>query len=302
MASLEEFATETVQRYCGVIKYYETWNEPNNTPYWDGTNAQLVAVAQEVYSIAKDPANCGCTDGVCAPNGGVNPNQVLLPPISSVSTGNLKWLNSYLASAPTPYPYADVATFHGYNVTIPENIIPEVQSLNQALANYGMASLPLWNTEASWGPLTTVDQDQASWLMRYHVALATTGVSRFVWYAYDNCGWGTLWEAPWCANPLMPTSQVTVGGAAYAVIENWLSGASLVDCQVYENGLWSCELQRPGNYSAWMIWSSTGTDISVPIPESSGLTIYRDWQNNVTGLPSELTIGEMPVLIGNLIP
>jgi hypothetical protein len=160
----------------------------------------------------------------------------------------------------------------------------------------------LWDTEASWGSQSSVDQDQAAWLMRYHVALASTGVSRFIWYAYDSCGWGTLWEAPWCTDPQMPLSQVTDPGIAYPVIENWLSGANLVNCQLYENGLWSCELQRPGNYSAWMIWSSTGTDISVPIPESSGLTVYRDWQNNVTALPSTLTVGEMPVLIGNLNP
>jgi hypothetical protein len=32
------------------------------------------------------------------------------------------------------------------------------------------------------------------------------------------------------------------------------------------------------------------------------LTVYRDWQNNVNTLPSELAVGEMPVLLGNLNP
>jgi len=303
MTAFDDFATAVVQRYCGTIKYYETWNEPNNPSYWSGTNEQLLTVAQNLYQIAKDPANCGCTNGMCSPNGGVNPNQVLMPPISHGNTQGLSWLDSYLATAGAQYPYADVAAFHGYgSATDPEEIVTQVQSLKQTLANHGLSNLQLWNTEASWGSFTSVDQDQAAWLMRYHVALAATGVSRFIWYAYDNCGWGTLWEAPWCTDPQMPTSQVTDPGQAYAVIENWLSGANLVNCQLYENGLWSCELQRPGNYSAWMIWSSTGTDISVPIPQSSGLTVYRDWQNNVTALPSELTVGEMPVLLGNLNP
>jgi hypothetical protein len=100
----------------------------------------------------------------------------------------------------------------------------------------------------------------------------------------------------------MPVGQLTDPGQAYGVIENWLSGATLQNCQLYENGLWICELQRPGNYSAWMIWSSTGTNITVPIPESFGLTQYRDWQNNVNPLTSELSIGELPVLLGNLTP
>jgi hypothetical protein len=184
----------------------------------------------------------------------------------------------------------------------PEQIVSQVQSLNQILANHGLSTLPLWNTEASWGSLTSVDQDQASWLMRYQAAQAVTGVSRFVWYSYDNCGWGTLWVAPWCTGTTMPLSQPTAAGEAYPVIQNWLSGASIVNCQTYENGLWACELQRPGNYSAWMVWSSTGAEIDVPIPATSGLTIYRDWQNNVDSLSSSLTVGEMPVLLGNLNP
>jgi hypothetical protein len=48
-----------------------------------------------------------------------------------------------------------------------------------------------------------------------------------------------------------------------------------------------------------MLWSSTGTQISVPIPEESGLTVYRDWQNNVKTLPAELTVDQMPVLLEN---
>jgi len=305
MTAFDEFATAVVQRYCGTIKYYETWNEPNNLPYWNGSKAQLSTIAQNVYQITKDPANCGCSNGVCSPNGGANPNQVLLPPINKVNPSNLSWLDSYLATTGPTYPYADVAAFHGYGSTTdgaPEQIVTQVQSLNQILANHGLSNLQLWNTEASWGSLTSVDQDQASWLMRYHVALALTGVSRFIWYAYDNCGWGTLWEAPWCSNPLMPLAQVTAPGEAYAVIENWLSGANLVSCQTYQNGLWVCEFERPGNYSAWMVWSSTGTEIAVPIPANSGLTVYRDWQNDVNSLPAELTVGEMPVLLGNLNP
>jgi len=306
MAAFAEFATSLVQRYCGTIKYYETWNEANNSFYWSGNNTQLLAVAQSLYQIAKDPANCGCTNGKCSPNGGVNPNQVLTPSISGLSAPKLSWLDSYLSTAGTQYPYADVVAFHGYlpygTTANAEQIVTEVQSLNQTLANHGLSNLPLWNTEASWGSIPSVDQDQASWIMRYHTALAVSGVSRFIWYAYDNCGWGTLWEAPWCAAPAEPTSQVTAPGAAYAVIQNWLSGATLANCQTYQNGLWICQLQRPGNYTAWMVWSSTGTDIPVPIPVSSGLTVYRDWQNNVTPLPSELTVGEMPVLLGNLNP
>jgi hypothetical protein len=74
MTAFDDFATHVVQRYCGTIKNYETWNEPNDQKYWSGTNAQLLTVAQHLYQVAKDPANCGCANGVCGPNGGANPN------------------------------------------------------------------------------------------------------------------------------------------------------------------------------------------------------------------------------------
>ena len=145
----EDFATHVVQRYCGKVKYYEPWNEPNNLPFWDGDNAQMLTLARTLYRIAKDPANCGCTNGGCSPNGGVNPNKVLLPPISG-GAASIPWLDSYLASAGTVYPYADIATFHGYVWAgyPPEDIVGIVQSLRQTLAKYGLSDLELWNTEA----------------------------------------------------------------------------------------------------------------------------------------------------------
>jgi hypothetical protein len=298
MIAFDDFVTHLVQRYCGTIKYYETWNEPNDPFFWSGTNAQLLMVAQHLYQVAKDPANCGCANGMCSPGGGANPNQVLMPPVSRITSSNLSWLDSYLGSAGAQYTYADIAAFHGYGATNPEEIVTQVQSLQQTLATHGLSNLQLWNTEADWGPIDPVGQQQASWLMRYHVALATTGVSRFVWFAYDSCSWGTLWEG-YCPNPQMPIETVTAGGKAYAVIESWLSGANLPTCQEYENGLWACELQRSGAYEAWMLWSSTGTQISVPIPQGSGLTVYRDWQNYVNTLPTELNVDQMPVLLEN---
>ena len=82
MTAFDDFAAHIVQRYCGKIKYYETWNEPDDQQYWGGNSAQLLTVYQHLFQIAKVPANCGCANGVCAPNGGADPNQVLTPAIS----------------------------------------------------------------------------------------------------------------------------------------------------------------------------------------------------------------------------
>jgi len=149
MRAFDEFVTQTVRRYCGVVQYYETWNEPNLTAFWNSTDAQLLVVAHDLYQITKDPANCGCTNGVCSPGGGINPNQVLPPSVSTLSQPVLTWLDKYLAAAGSSYPYADIAAFHGYGYAQPEDIAQAIPQLKKILAKHGLSALELWDTEAS---------------------------------------------------------------------------------------------------------------------------------------------------------
>jgi len=297
MRAFDDFVTHVVQRYCGVVNYYDTWNESNLKAYWNGTNAQLLTIAGDLYRIAKDPANCGCTNGVCSPGGGANPNQVLLPSISIINEQGLSWLDSYLGAAGSSYPYADIVAFHGYGYAQPEDIAQTVPKLRKTLAKHGLATLELWDTEANWDTLTTGDQlQEVSWLMRFHVAQAAAGVSRFVWYAYDNCEWGTLW-GPACGASSDDWQGVRLPGDAYGTLETWMAGATLTHCDQYQDGLWACELQRSGGHEGWILWDSTGTGLSVRIPNQLPVTQYHDWSNKVGTLPQQITVDQMPVLL-----
>lgn len=296
--AMDEFATQLVRRYCGKVKYYETWNEPN-TPngFWDGSPDQLLTVAQHLYQIVKDPANCGCSTAGCGPGGGTNPNQVLLPSINQLNTSSIQWMDTYLGEAGAQYPYADIATFHGYDSTSPEHDAAEIPALESVLARHGLSSLPIWDTEASWGELTTpVTQAQASWLMREHVLHAAAGISRFIWYAYDGCDWGGLSYAARCGTD-DSTGEPNAAGAAYSVVQQWLAGSSVKECNSYKNGFWFCEIAQPNGRDAWMLWSTGGSSIPVSFESGSGFTSYLDWQNNSHELPAQLAVGEMPVLV-----
>jgi hypothetical protein len=302
IADFDDFATRMVQRYCGVIKYYETWNEPSAQAFWAGTNAQLLTLTQHLYRITKDPANCGCANNVCSPGGGTNSNQVLLPPINTPTQGSAQqWLQEWLAFVGSPYPYADVAAFHGYGYTDdPEDIYQGVQDMANTLAQYGLGGVEMWNTEASWGQDLNQTQDgDASWLMRYHIVQAITGVSRFIWYAYDNCDWGTLW-GPSCGMPQDSWTGIRPAGTAYGVVQQWLTGATVEYCEAHADGTWACKLTRPNGYVAWAVWSSNGNSITTPVPSGWGLVQYRDWQNEKLPLESEMIIGPMPILLENM--
>lgn len=289
-SAFDDFVTHVVQRYCGVVQYYETWNEPDQPIFWSGSNAQLATLASDLHRIASDPANCSAQ----------NPNRILLPPISSLNQANLAWLDAYLSSTGSTYPNADVAAFHGYGNTQPENIVAAIPNFQGVLANHGLASLQLWDTEASWGTSVSDDQrSQASWAIRFHVTQAISGVSRFTWYAYDNCAWGTLW-GPACGSAPDNWQGARLPAQAYAAAQSWLTGSTLTLCEQYEDGLWACALQRPGGYQGWILWNATnGASSSVAIPAQHQLTQYRDWQNVVHTLPQQLTVDEMPVLLEN---
>jgi hypothetical protein len=48
LPAMDSFLTNFVQRECGLVTYYEAWNEPNLGDYWQGTNTQLLTVVQHV--------------------------------------------------------------------------------------------------------------------------------------------------------------------------------------------------------------------------------------------------------------
>jgi hypothetical protein len=75
MTDWTNFVSQVVQRSNGRIKYWEIWNEPDNSDFWSGMNAQLVALAQSAYSIIKsaDPSS-----------------KILLPPPLRTRTGQMR--------------------------------------------------------------------------------------------------------------------------------------------------------------------------------------------------------------------
>ena len=301
LSSLDQFTSDLVKRYCGKIRYYETWNEPNLSLFWKGSDAQLLEIAQQIHAIVKDPSNCGCTAGTCSPGGGANPNKVLLPSINSLAPNSLGWLEHWLGSALSPYPYADIASFHGYGYeNNPENIRDGVQSLRTTLNRLGLANLELWNTEASWGRAQNQTQEQqAAWLMRYQTIQAATGVSRFMWYAYDNCDWGSLWGSS-CGTP----SDAWIGprepATAYATVQQWLTGAKIEYCEFHVDTTWLCRLTRSGDYVGWIAWNSSQASTSMTVPSTLGLVQYRDWQNQPhVVVEGSVSIGPMPLLLEN---
>ena len=295
--SMDGFLTTFVQRECGVVRYYEAWNEPNLSDFWRGSDAQLLTIFQHVYSIAKDPANCGCSGGACSPGGGANPNQVLTPSVNTISADSgRQWLANWLALVDKPGPKPDIVSFHGYE-SQPETVQQDVAWLRSLADAHGLKNAEIWDTEASWGKeQDAAEKTEASWLMRSYVLQAASGLSRFYWYAFGSCSWGALY-GPSCGYPPDHQQGMREAGTAYSTMSKWLTGATIEGCSSDDEQTWSCTLTRPNGYKAVMLWNAGSTkQARVPDPV---LVQYRDWQDTKSSLGTTVTVSPMPILLEN---
>ena len=297
LAAMDSFLTNFVQRECGLVTYYESWNEPNLADFWRGTNAQLLTVVQHLNAIVKDPANCGCSDGVCAPGGGRNPNLTLTPSVNTIcADSGRQWLTDWFALVDSSGLRSDVVSFHGYECQ-PENINQEITWLRSLADAHALGLAQIWDTEASWGEETDSSEEaEASWLMRSYVVQAAGGVSRFYWYAYGSCSWGSLY-GPSCGASPDHQQGMREAGVAYGTISKWLRGATIEACSSDNEQTWSCTLTRPNGYEGVIMWNASSS-MQVQVP-TRNLVQCRDWQNAASPAGTTVTVSPMPILLEN---
>lgn len=233
MQAWKDFVTQITSRYGARIKYWELWNEPNESNYWRGSLQQLVALAREAYPLIK---NAGGTVLSPAPQG----------------TSSPVWLDRYFNEGGDDY--LDVIAFHGYLYDKPEALKAWMEALRTVRGNYGLSNKPFWDTEHSWGDATWpmgASQDlRSAWLARFIVLSFNYGIERSIWYAWDNPGWGTLY--PRGGGTMLPP------GKAYEQVYNWLVGASLGACEEIAGGnMRECRLMRANGYEGTIVWHTT---------------------------------------------
>jgi hypothetical protein len=85
MSDLSIFAKAVATCYKGRIKYYELWNEPNDTHYYTGSMSNMVAMAQTIRDAIKS----------------VDSSAVILSPCPTWSSSGspYSWMSSFLSEA-----------------------------------------------------------------------------------------------------------------------------------------------------------------------------------------------------------
>jgi Glycosyl hydrolase family 10 len=280
LSDWDNFVTALVNRYKGKM-IWELWNEPNT--YFTGTYAQLVTLTQHFHDIVR--AN--------------DPGAIIVSPSYTCSSaefaeyaGCVSTLDGFWSRGGTRD--VDAVSLHAYPHhanEIPESVVTTIGTYQTIMARYGV-SKPLWDTEASWGDSSyniccqnaSADQ-QSGFLARHYLLHWSSGATRYYWYAWDNSGWGTLWD---------PSSGTHPAGNAYQQVYNWMVGATMPSPCAIAGSVWTCALTRPNGYRALVVWNPTGNSTYLPV---SQYTQYRDLAGNTTAVSGSVTIGIKPILL-----
>ena len=182
-AFVTALASHVRSAFPDLVVDFEQWNEPNLTTYFTGTAAQLVALNRAAYAV-------------------LHPMGIrVLSPSGSGGTAIGNFILSYLTACAGDFPF-DVFAYHAYlgdgQRTPNAGLAKLLEDIKVKKQSFGIASMPTWFTEGSWGPATAYTPalsaaEQATYLTTMYAMDAAAGVQVFVWYAWNNThGYGVL--------------------------------------------------------------------------------------------------------------
>lgn len=305
----KDFVTAIAQHAHGRIKYWELWNEPHNLFFWNGTMAQMVRMAQDLRTITKsiDPEAVIVSPGTAWEN--------LHPETGKPAWNGLIWTDQFLAAGGKNY--IDVVATHGYlhgqcpggsfdanQIEIRTGLVRSIMQKN------GVANMPLWSTEGSWGPITkfcTADPSmQTAFVGQYYISAWVAGFKRVYWYAWNDTNVGALYDDP---DPYRPRpageayGQVFDGvrpaGQAYGEVYRWMVGTTAEGCKQTKS-LTSCRFSRPNGAQYLAMWDSSqscsdGNCSTVTVNVDPMYIDYLDLSGRKTTIRNTVPVGTKPI-------
>ena len=285
----------------GRIRYYEMWNEPNITTEWNGTNAQMLRMAKDLWTTVK----------------AIDPTALVTTPASTATVVNPPngnhWLDPYLQLGGGDY--ADIIAFHGYVLVnqpacpAPDCIDPEdvdnvITAISTVATADGQGGKPLWDTEGSWGgvqpgkPLPTDPDLQAAYVGRYYLLQLGRGIARFYWFAWDITSSGYFYD---------PTTKAMNAAAttAYQQVHDWAIGNTFGACSA-TGTVWTCPITGPAGYQALAVWDaaqpcSAGTCSQTVFTAPAVFVRSRDLTGGTQAIAGgTVQISAKPILLDNV--
>ncbi|WP_298269701.1 endo-1,4-beta-xylanase [Geobacter sp.] len=278
------------ERYKGVIKYYEVWNEPSDKKYFSGTQEILVQMYKIAYETLKQ----------------VDPEIKVIGPGVTGEGRHLEYLDSLLAKGVRHY--IDIVGYHFYvQKSAPEAMIPLIQEVRRIMNKNGIVDKPLWNTETGWWiangdgtsdhPMVSsagwkkleLQIESGAYLARAFIIGRAEGLDRFFWYSWDNLyGLGMREPTTGTAKPMVK---------AYAQVVMWMKGKEIRQTNSF-GGIRVCELLVNNKVFGWIVWKDHDGIASFEIPAEWRVSRVQSLFDEVRPLNGvvKMEIGIAPLL------
>lgn len=280
MQDWDDYVRALATHSAGRIKYWELWNEANQHEYWSGGIPALVVMAQHASAIIKS----------------IDPSAKIFTPSGVGGVGDTStFLDNFLAAGGGQF--VDGVAFHGYVNSIPalpEDVARIVDAVQTVMAKRGVSHMPLWDTEASWGPSNHLpgDDDRVAFVARFYILQWSKGVQRSYWYAWNDTNYGTLWD--------IGSHKILPAGLAYSEVDRWLQGAVMTSpCAMAADSTWTCGFTLPGGAPAQVVWnSSVSPGAGVTFRTAPQYVQFRSLDGNTTPIfGGGVRAGNKPILL-----
>jgi polysaccharide biosynthesis protein PslG len=175
------YVATVVTRYKADVHYWEVWNEPDLTEFWNGTPAQYATLLAITTSTIRqiDPTATVVLGG----------QAFLDMPGHAASDFLTNILGDADHAAGANF---DIAAFHFY--LRPDQAPQDFAEFKATLTQFGIDNRPIWITEAGLPSSATVANGnpdsgfaaQAQWLDQTLPSLVDLGASRVFWFQLDE--------------------------------------------------------------------------------------------------------------------
>jgi hypothetical protein len=247
MNDWRDYVRTLARRYAGRIHYWELWNEPDYTPFFNSGFDKLVEMAR----IAREELLAA------------DPNNRLIGPGFSTDQG-MTGLETFLVAGGGQY--IDMVGFHWYYGSNPEALVASIDNVRNVMKAHGIADKPLWNTEGAFicnpavvdcSTAQPTAEESRSVNARALLLMAGKGVQNFNFYVWETLDpMGKLVEADF--------QTPTMAATAYAEARSWIKGASIIDAYRIDGRVYVYRLVR-GAESFVILWATQpGTPVTLP--------------------------------------
>ena len=278
-----DYARALVKRYGDQVKYWEVWNEPNISHFWQPRSdpEEYAKLLKVTYKAIKKE----------------DPEAVVIGAVTSGT--DLKFIRKILHHGAADY--MDAISVHPYQKQAPDSDhrranLPKAPRLKQMLKSYAAGDMPIWYTECGWPTIGDFSEEQqAEYLIKYFtISLGRQNIDKVYWFNLTDWGprgsstgghWGLVYQDH-SPKPSYLAFYVMMDLLKnYSEASEWNPGEKNIHGYVFST--------EPGKVFA--AWTESGEEtISAPENAAGLIDIY----GKNTALEKEtITLTEEPVYI-----